>query len=104
MTIQKKTQHTQALIDLDGPDGNAFALMGVAQQLCRQMDLNPDKVLEEMKEGDYIDLVIAFDDIFGNVVNTTTGNEQLMCDIDRRLHERNQLGLPEITDKFFSIE
>ena len=91
MTIQKKTQHTQAIIDLDGPDGNAFSLMGVAKYLCRQMDLNPDKVLEEMKEGDYTDLVIAFDRIFGNVVNTTTGNEQLLASIERKLHERDEL-------------
>jgi hypothetical protein len=102
MTIQEKT-HTTALIDLDGPDGNAFALMGVAKRLAPQLGLDPEKVIGEMQEGDYVDLLIAFDDIFGNVVNTTTGNEGLMDDINRRLHEREELGLPEISDALFSV-
>ena len=93
MTIQKKTRRTQEPIDLDGPDGNAFTLIGVAMKLAPQLGLCPKRVVEEMKEGDYIDLLLAFDSIFGNVVNTTTCNEQLMDDIDRRLHERNELGI-----------
>ncbi len=93
MTIQKKTQRTQAPIDLDGPDGNAFHLIGVAMGLAIQLGLCPKRVVEEMKEGDYIDLLLAFDCIFGNVVNTTTGNEQLMESIDRRMQERDELGI-----------
>ncbi len=104
MTIQKKSQHTKALIDLDGPDGNAFALMGLAKRFAKEMGLDQDKVIKEMKEGDYIDLLIAFDSIFGNWVDTSTGNEYLMDDIDRRLHEREQLGIPEIHDALFSVE
>ncbi len=90
MTIQKKSQHTKALIDLDGPDGNAFALMGYAKVLAPQLGLSAERVVEEMKEGDYIDLLIAFDSIFGNVVSITTGNDELLDDIDMRLQERHK--------------
>lgn len=58
-------------IDLSGPDGNAFVLMGYAKDLGRQIGMisgEIEKMLTEMKSGDYNDLVDTFDKYFGKVV------------------------------------
>jgi len=55
-------------IDLTGPQGNAFYLLGTAVNLGRQLGLNTEKVCEEMKSGDYEHLVNTFDKHFGHLV------------------------------------
>lgn len=55
-------------IDLTGPDGNAYVLLGTARELAQQIGLNGDKICEEMKSGDYDKLVTVFDKYFGSVV------------------------------------
>ena len=44
-------------IDLDGPNGNAFYLLGTAQQLAKQCGLDDVMITEEMQSGDYMNLV-----------------------------------------------
>ena len=67
--IREKTRNTGPIvIDLTGPDGNAFALMGYAQQFARQLDLDGNKIINNMKSGDYENLVKVFDDAFGDYV------------------------------------
>lgn len=56
-------------IDLSGPQGKAFALIGVAKQYAQQLDLDPNKVAAEMITSDYIDLVLYFDKRFGYYVD-----------------------------------
>ena len=56
------------VIDLTGPQGNAFYLMGFAQKNARKFGLNGSYVLEEMKSGDYENLVQVFDKYFGEYV------------------------------------
>lgn len=58
-------------LDLSGPDGNAFALMGHAKTLGRQIGLDTDKIIKEMQSGDYDNLVNVFDRYFGSVVELT---------------------------------
>ena len=59
------------LIDLTGPDGNVFVLMGKAKQFARQLkleDAEMRKIVTEMQEGDYEHLVETFDKYFGEYV------------------------------------
>ena len=35
------------VINLDGPDGNAFALLGYASQWAKDLELNKDKILNK---------------------------------------------------------
>jgi hypothetical protein len=56
------------VIDLTGPQGNAFYLMGFAQKNARKFGLNGSSILEEMKSGDYENLVQVFDKYFGEFV------------------------------------
>jgi hypothetical protein len=68
MTIKKKSRARKIEIDLTGPQGNAFVLLGCAQDLCKQIGKDPDPIMEEMKSGDYEHLIKVFDREFGKVV------------------------------------
>jgi hypothetical protein len=71
--IRKKQKLDKIIIDLDGSEGNAYNLMGVAKNLMRRLgfgDENPlvKAVLKEMTSGDYNNLVKVFDKHFGDMV------------------------------------
>lgn len=68
MIVEKKPQISPILIDLTGPDGNAFTLLGYASKLAKQMGLDGNKILQEMQSGDYENLISVFDSYFGSVV------------------------------------
>jgi len=55
-------------IDLTGPDGNAFFLLGTADKLAQQLGLDKKVIREEMIAGNYDHLVNTFDKHFGNFV------------------------------------
>ena len=67
MVIRRKTRKDNRTIDLTGPDGNAFYLLGIARKTADQLGMNPEEVTEEMKEGDYDHLVAVFDKYFGHI-------------------------------------
>ena len=56
------------VIDLTGPEGNAFFLMGQANRYARQLGLYKEVVINEMKSGDYENLVAVFDSYFVDYV------------------------------------
>ena len=56
------------VIDLTGPQGNAFFLMGQAGQYARQLGLDGDAIIAEMKSSNYENLVQVFDRYFGDYV------------------------------------
>ena len=69
MTILKKKLNTgKVSIDLTGPEGNAFCLLGYAKKFSRQLNLDANVITEEMKNGDYEHLVETFDKHFGEYV------------------------------------
>ena len=55
-------------IDLTGPDGNAFVLLGKAKNFAKQLELDGDKIVDEMTSGDYEHLLKVFDKYFGSFV------------------------------------
>lgn len=69
--IRKKQEPTEIVIDLTGPQGNAFYLLGVAKDFCKQLGMseyNTKELLEDMKSSDYEHLIQVFDDNFGSIV------------------------------------
>lgn len=66
--IVKKRNKTNIEIDLTGPEGNAFVLLGYAKKFCQTMGISYEKVEEEMTESDYENLVNVFDRYFGHFV------------------------------------
>ena len=55
-------------IDLTGPDGNAYVLMGYASNLAKQLKKDEKAIKEDMRSGDYEHLVEVFDREFGDYV------------------------------------
>ena len=66
--IKKKVNSGKIEIDLTGPQGNAFYILGVAQNLCKQVGIDSKPILDEMRSGDYENLIEVFDKKFGSVV------------------------------------
>jgi hypothetical protein len=63
-------------INLSGPDGNAFALMGTAKNLAKQLGWEPSRIdllMDEMKSGDYDNLVAVFIREFDQLVILEAG-------------------------------
>ena len=66
--IKSKKQSLGIEIDLTGPDGNAFMLIGRAGNLAKQLGLDSKAIQAEMMSGDYEHLVNTFDKHFGHFV------------------------------------
>jgi alanine-alpha-ketoisovalerate/valine-pyruvate aminotransferase len=69
--IVKKQNTNRIEIDLTGPQGNAYFLMGTARKLGRQLCWDEDEIqtlLKQMTQGDYENLVNTFDKYFGDFV------------------------------------
>jgi len=68
MAILKKKAR-RIVIDLTGPQGNAYCLLGYAQDFCKQMGKDFAPIKEKMVSGDYENLLKVFDKEFGAVVD-----------------------------------
>jgi len=66
--IREKQTPREIVIDLTGPDGNAFALMAYAKRFAKQLGKDGNAITNEMMSGDYENLVEVFDREFGEFV------------------------------------
>tara|TARA_Y100000996_G_scaffold257928_1_gene203008 strand:+ start:240 stop:494 length:255 start_codon:yes stop_codon:yes gene_type:complete len=81
MAVKKKSNNQKMVIDLDGSQGNAFVLLGTAQQILQNSRMDKDTtkvVLDEMKSGDYVNLIKTFDKYFGTIVTLETSNQEYL--------------------------
>ena len=69
MAIVSKDTTKKMIIDLTGPQGNAFYLLGTASKLCKQLEIEDDIILDDMKSGDYEHLITTFDNYFGELID-----------------------------------
>ena len=71
MITEKRPTQSKIEIDLRGPEGNAFALLAIANKLGKQLGLSPDErgaINSEMMSSDYDNLIKVMDQHFGNYV------------------------------------
>lgn len=71
MIIKKREQTGPVVIDLKGPEGNAYVLMSYAKRFSEELGLNRVEIQElinEMMDGDYEHLLQVFDREFGSFV------------------------------------
>jgi hypothetical protein len=88
MAIKKKEEMPRGPIEIDlsGPDGNVFVLMGMAKRFAKQLRLEiegldvleglgfsesqsaGDWIVDQMKSGDYENAIQVFDRYFGEYV------------------------------------
>lgn len=66
--IKEKPQNLGITVDLTGPDGNAFILLGYANKWAKQLGLDGKAIQQEMMNGDYDHLVETLDKHFGEYV------------------------------------
>ena len=66
--IRKKIEQEFDVIDLTGPQGNAFVLLGKAKGYARRLGLDGNEIQAEMMKGDYEHLLEVFDKYFGAFV------------------------------------
>jgi hypothetical protein len=64
----KSKKNTGIEIDLTGPQGNVFFLIGTARNLAKQLGLDSAEIQKEMMSGDYENAVNVFDKNFGSFV------------------------------------
>ena len=58
----------EIIIDLTGPEGNAFYLLGLAKKLSKELKMDFSSVQKEMTSGNYENLLEVFDNHFGSIV------------------------------------
>lgn len=66
--IRKKQKPKEIIIDITGPEGNAFALMGYAKNFAKQLGIDSNPIISDMMEGDYEHLLDVFEKNFGSFV------------------------------------
>jgi hypothetical protein len=66
--IRKKQPQSEIIIDLNGPYGNAFVLIGHAMRFAKQLGKDGKAITNEMMSGDYENLIEVFEREFGDFV------------------------------------
>ena len=77
MTIEK-TNSDKIIINIDGEKGNAFFLLGQARSFAKDLSLDYNKILDEMRSSNYINLLKVFDKYFGDYVTLQTSNAEYL--------------------------
>ena len=65
MIRKKQPRKGPIVIDLTGPDGNAYALMAYAKRFATQLGYDHKMIIGKMTSGDYEQLLEVFDNAFG---------------------------------------
>jgi len=68
MIKSKEEMSPEIVIDLTGPEGNAYVLMGYASKFAKQLGLNKDEIIKDMMSSDYEHLLTVFEKHFGSFV------------------------------------
>ena len=66
--IRKKLPPSEIVIDLTGPEGNAFSLMARATSFAKQLGFDGASIVEEMTSGDYENLLQVMEHYFGDLI------------------------------------
>ena len=68
MITNKRPPSGKRRIDLRGPEGNAFALMGITKDILEHLGKDPKPILDKMMEGDYEKLLQVMEKEVGDFV------------------------------------
>ena len=78
MAVRSKKYNEKIRIDLDGPQGNAFVLFGIAEKLSSICGVDSESIIQDMKSGDYLNLLKVFEENFGHIVILETSNQEYL--------------------------
>jgi len=71
MIRKKEKTNLPIVIDLTGPDGNAFSLLSMARSIGKKLGMSYteiENIIDDMMESDYENLIKVFDKHFGDFV------------------------------------
>ena len=77
----KTIKQSKTTINIDGPDGNAFMLLGLAKRFLKQLERSSDDIdiiISEMQSGNYDNLLIVFQRELGEYVDFETNNQHYL--------------------------
>lgn len=66
--IKSKQKKRGLEIDLSGPEGNVFFLIGTANKLAKQLGIDGKEIQTQMMSSDYENAIEVFDKHFGHFV------------------------------------
>lgn len=66
--IKSKKPNSYIEVDLTGPQGNSFYLIGLANNLAKKLGFDGNEIRREMMSGDYENLIQVFENYFGSIV------------------------------------
>ena len=66
--IRKKKDNDHIIVDLTGPDGNVFVLMGHVKRWAEDLGLPGQAIVNEMMESDYENAINVIEKYFGDYV------------------------------------
>lgn len=72
MTIKKKKHSRKIVLDLTGPQGNAFCVLGNISRLMKQLGYLPADqkiIMDELTSGNYEHLIQVADKKFGQYID-----------------------------------
>lgn len=78
MAIKKPKKQRKVVVNLDGPDGNAFVLRAYAKKWCEQTGDDWKELDDILTSGDYKHLVKTLDKMFGDYVDFETNQKDLL--------------------------
>jgi len=79
MAIKKK-RNRKLTLNLDGPDGNAYVLLGTCKGIAKQLGLDWMPISEEARSDDYTHLVKTLNKYFGEFIDFETSNSKYLTD------------------------
>lgn len=68
----RQADNEKRFIDIRGPEGNAYCILGAANNLSKQLghsDSEKAAIRDEMTSGDYENLISVFDKYYGDFVD-----------------------------------
>lgn len=83
--IKQKITPGRPLIDLDGPEGNVYQILAMASNFCTQLNMDYNKFHAEVTffAMHYEDVIVLFDQWFGDYCDLETSQEYLLEIFDK---------------------
>ena len=69
MCILTQENPQKIVINLGGPQGNAWYLLGLVREFCKITGEDPQPIIDEMNAGDYENLLRIFEEHFEKFIN-----------------------------------
>lgn len=67
--LKKEVVRKKPQLDLTGPDGNAYVVLGVCRSIALQLHMDWEPIQKEAMSGDYEHLVKTLDSHFGDYID-----------------------------------